>query len=173
MDVLQFIEEKKNLIESNDLNQLIEDDDFNDLDDISKNEIFYMATFFYSTKKYKELKEVTNDFEMIVDLINNNEYLHNQHECFETLMSNYLNSMDDLLKPCFKKNQEDFIQCFHQFIDNLQRLNFSNDNCRKGVIKELKNIQDSLSSFVKKIDNEYKEKFERYFYLKNKSEKTL
>ena len=163
MDVLQFIEEKKNLIETNDLNQLIEDDDFNDLDDKSKNEIFYMAAFFYSTKKYKELKEVINDFEMIIDFINNNEYLHNQHECFEALMSNYLNSMDDLLKPCFKKKQEDFIQCFHQFIENLQKLNFSNDNCRKGVIKELKNVQDSLSSFVKKINFEYKEKFERYF----------
>jgi hypothetical protein len=62
MDVLQFIEEKKNLIETNDLNQLIEDDDFNDLDDKSKNEIFYMAAFFYSTKKYKELKEVIKTY---------------------------------------------------------------------------------------------------------------
>ena len=163
MDVLQFIEEKKNLIETNDLNQLIEDDDFNDLDDKSKNEIFYMAAFFKSTKKFKDLKEAIDDFEMIIDFINNNEYLYNQHECFEMLMNNYLNSMDDSLKPCFKEDQEVFIQFFHQFIENIQKINFSNDNCRKGVIKELKNIQDSLSLFVKKIKEEYKEKFKRYF----------
>ena len=91
MDALQFIEEKKNLIETNDLNQLIEDDNFNDLDDRAKNEIFYMAAFFKSTKKYnhfKQLKEAIDDLEMIIDFINNNEYLHRQHECFEMLMNN-------------------------------------------------------------------------------------
>ena len=166
MDALQFIEEKKNLIETNDLNQLIEDDNFNDLDDRAKNDIFYMAAFFKSTKKYnhfKQLKEAIDDLEMIIDFINNNEYLHRQHECFEMLMNNYLNSMDDLLNPCLKKDQEAFIQFFHQFVDIIQKINFYNDNCRKGVIKELKNIQDSLSYYARKIDNKYKEKFTRYF----------
>jgi len=166
MDALQFIEEKKNLIETNDLNQLIEDDNFNDLDDRAKNDIFYMAAFFKSTKKYnhfKQLKEAIDDLEMIIDFINNNEYLHRQHECFEMLMNNYLNSMDDLLNPCLKKDQEAFIQFFHQFVEIIQKINFYNDNCRKGVIKELKNIQDSLSYYARKIDNKYKEKFTRYF----------
>ena len=150
-NALKFLKENKNLIKTNDLNQLVENDDYNDLDDEFKNDIFYMASFFMSTKEYKTLKEAIEDFEMIIEFINNNDYLYNEHECFEEVLNSYLNNIDDLMKPCFKKNQEDFIKYFHQFFENLEKIHFHNDNCKKSVVNILNNIQDSLTFFTKKI----------------------
>ena len=163
-DVKQFIKGNKNLIKINDLNQLVEDDNFNDLDDESKNQIFFMAALNLSTKDYKALtlKETIEDFEMIIEFINNNDYLHDEHECFESLIKEYLNNIDDLLKPSFKSNQEDFIKLLHKLIENIEKINFTNDNCKKGVINELKNLQDSLSFFDKKVGEKYKDKFRRH-----------
>ena len=56
-NVFDYINDHENWIETNDLEILVESDDFNDLDDKSKSEIFYMTSFDMSSKEYTKLQE--------------------------------------------------------------------------------------------------------------------
>ena len=132
--VLDYIEENENQIETN------------DLDDESKSDIFYMKSFYMSTKNYIKLEEAVEDFEVVIKCINDNNYLQNSHECFEILIINFLNSIDDLLKPYCKNNQEVFINYIHKFLQSLEDLHYPNKNCKDDIIKELINIHDTLIS---------------------------
>ena len=160
--VLDYIEENENQIETNDLDNLIESDNFNDLDDESKSDIFYMKSFYMSTKNYIKLEEAVEDFEVVIKCINDNNYLQNSHECFEILIINFLNSIDDLLKPYCKNNQEVFINYIHKFLQSLEDLHYPNKNCKDDIIKELINIHDTLISLKKRINEQNLEKFKRY-----------
>ena len=164
-NVSDYINDHENWIETSDLEILVESDDFNDLDDKSKSEIFYMTSFDMSSKEYNKLQEAIEDFELIIKCINYNNYLQKSHECFETLITNYLDIIDNLLKPAYKsykKEQEIFIKYLHKFLQSLEELHYPNKNCKAGIIKALINIQDSLSSFKKGIQQQNIKKFKRY-----------
>ena len=117
--VLQFLKENENLMESNSSDDFdfFDSDEFYNLDNDTKREVFYLKAFYMSTQEYSSLKDCVLDFKHITQYIKENDYLNNTHECYETMICNYLNSIDDLLNPCIKKDKEDFINNFHIFND--------------------------------------------------------
>ena len=164
-NVIQYLQNNNNImniINPINFNSFVESNEFNDLDEDSKKDIFYMIAFSMSTKDYSLLEDVINDFVLIITFINENEYLHDTQELYEFIVNNYLNNIDDLLKPCFKKNQEIFINNLHKFTESLKQLYFANEKCKKSIIKELENLSESLYALSKKIEDKYQLKFKRY-----------
>ena len=164
-NVIQYLQNNNNImniINPINFNSFVESNEFNDLDEDSKKDIFYMVAFSMSTKDYSLLDDVINDFVLIITFINENEYLHDTQELYEFIVNNYLNNIDDLLKPCFKKNQEIFINNLHKFTESLKQLYFANEKCKKSIIKELENLSESLYALSKKIEDKYQLKFKRY-----------
>ena len=160
-NVIQYLK-NNNIMNPINFNSFVESNEFNDLDEDSKKDIFYMVAFSMSTKDYSLLDDVINDFVLIITFINENEYLHDTQELYEFIVNNYLNNIDDLLKPCFKKNQEIFINNLHKFTESLKQLYFANEKCKKSIIKELENLSESLYALSKKIEDKYQLKFKRY-----------
>ena len=162
--VLQFLKEHENLIESDEFDDFFEDIAFNDLDDDTKREVFYLKVFYMSTQKYSTLEECIEDFKKITSEIKDNDFLKNTHECYETMICNYLNIIDDFIKPSINDNEEDFINCFHEFVDLLKDDNicYPNDTIKKNIIKELISLQGNIMRFNNKITDEYITKFNRY-----------
>ena len=162
--VLQILKEHENFIESKSFDEFFEDNVFNDLDDDTKREVFYLKVFYMSTQKYSTLEECIEDFKKITSEIKDNDFLKNTHECYETMICNYLNVIDDLIKPSINDNEEDFINCFHEFVDLLKDDNicYPNDTIKKNIIKELISLQGNIMRFNNKITDEYITKFNRY-----------
>ena len=167
---LKFLQENENLIESNSFDDFFESDEFNDLDDDTKREVFYLKTFYMSTQEYSSLENCIDDFIKITSDIKEKDYLQNIHECYQALICNYLNNIDDLLKPCFNNDEGDFIDNFHTFVDYLndKDLFYPNDTCKKNIINELKNVQYDIGGFKRRIKNENVTKFNRYSEKLNK-----
>ena len=86
-DVYHFLD-KKNLMEEENFEKFFESSQFNALDENQKREIFYMKSFYMSTKEYDTLKNCINDFIYFITNINDNDYLHNTHECYEIIINN-------------------------------------------------------------------------------------
>ena len=161
-EALKFISESKNFLKSSDFNDFIESDEFNNLNEESRKDIFFMKAFLMSTFEYEELRKCVEDFNLIISNVKYNEYLCDTHECYEKLISNYLNIIGDLLRPCFRNDQEEFINILNDFVDNLKDIYFKDEETKKNTINELKNIQDILSGFNNKIEGDYKLRFSRY-----------
>ena len=164
-EVYKFLDENKDMMEKEgeeELEEFFESDEFYDLDENSKREIFYMKSFYKSTKEYEKLENCIKDFMFLIKYIYDNDYLHNVHECYETIVKNYLNQIDDRLRPCFKENQDNFINSIYEFVENLDYIYLPNDQCKNSIIKELKNLQEEILNYKKKINEENKMKFERY-----------
>ena len=164
-EINKFLDENKDMMEKegeDELEEFFESDEFNNLDEKLKREIFYMKSFYISTKEYKQLENCIKDFIYLIKYINDNDYLHNTHECYEIIIKNYLNQIDDRLKPCLKENQDNFIENIYEFVENLDSIYLSNAQCAKSIIKELKNLQEEILNYKKKINEENKMKFERY-----------
>ena len=169
-EVYKFLDENKDMMEKEgeeELEEFFESDEFYDLDENSKREIFYMKSFYKSTKEYEKLENCIKDFMFLIKYIYDNDYLHNVHECYETIVKNYLNQIDDRLRPCFKENQDNFINSIYEFVENLDYIYLPNDQCKNSIIKELKNLQEEILNYKKKIKEENKMKL----LYKNKNTK--
>ena len=166
-DVIQFLKENDNILEENDFEKFINSDEFNDLEEGPRNEIFYMKAFEMSSKEYEKdkLKECINDFNMIIKTIKEfkeNDDHYKIHECYEAIIKNYLNTFDDLFKPCFKEDQNGFTFAIHNLVDGLDNIIFPNNKFKNEIINELKNILGILKKLFKSINQENKLRFERY-----------
>ena len=166
-DVIQCLKENDNILEENDFEKFINSDEFNDLEEGPRNEIFYMKAFEMSCKEYEKdkLKECINDFNMIIKTIKEfkeNDDHYKIHECYEAIIKNYLNTFDDLFKPCFKEDQNGFTFAIHNLVDGLDNIIFPNNNFKNEIINELKNILGILKKLFKSINHENKLRFERY-----------
>ena len=166
-DVIQCLKENDNILEENDFEKFINSDEFNDLEEGPRNEIFYMKAFDMSSKEYEKdkLKECINDFNMIIKTIKEfkeNDDHYKIHECYEAIIKNYLNTFDDLFKPCFKEDQNGFTFAIHNLVDGLDNIIFPNNNFKNEIINELKNILGILKKLFKSINHENKLRFERY-----------
>ena len=164
--VLQFFKENEKLMESNSFDDFFESDEFNDLEDETKRDIFYVKTFDMSTQAYSVLDDCIEDFMKITSYIIENDYLQNAHECYETILKNYLDIIDDLLKPCFNDGdgEEEFINNFHTFVDYLKEKDifYPNNEIKKNIINKLKDVQYSIDRYKSKIKDENEKKFKRY-----------
>ena len=93
-------------------------------DDKVKRDVFYFILFQYSVKSYDEEDNFYNDFETIIDALEEEDYLKNTPEFYSTILNNYFDKLDKLLlaknedekshnliKKILKKISEIYIPC--------------------------------------------------------------
>ena len=140
-EIISYISNKKNSLGDIDFDNFIESDEYNNMDDNSKRDLFYMVTFIMSAKNYKKFNTIINDFVKIIEFIKDNEYLQNTHECYETLICNYLSKIRELLsKNDVIENQKELIESLSIFKDEIINLYYPNNDIKPNIIKNLDKI---------------------------------
>ena len=163
--ILDYIKNNSKKLGQDDFDNFIESPEFNEMEDNSKRELFYINAFIMSTNNYNNnFKKIISDFLKIISFIDYYDYMHIIHESYETIICNYLDKIENLSRKEAHENENEFIECLNMLVDDIEKIYFpENSNKMKlNIAKSLGYIKIQLDRIKEEISKENLSKLERY-----------
>ena len=165
-NILDYIKNNSNKLGKVDFDNFIESPEFNEMEDDSKRELFYIHTFIMSINNYNNnFKEIISDFLKVISFIDYYDYMHIIHESYETIICNDLKNIEILsIKEEVYENEIEFIESLNMLVDDIEKIYFpENSNKMKfNIAKRLGNIKIQLDRIKEEKRKENIIKLERY-----------
>ena len=164
--ILTFIRKNKKEMKSEDFNSFIKSDNYNNLDNKEARRIvFYIESFLKSTNNYTKFNILINDFQTIIKSINENEYLQKTHECYKTLLCNFLQNILSLIMNENVLCENTFVSELNIFVDLIEKIYYPNQDMKLDIIKYFISIKKNLEENKNKITKDNTDRFEQYLKI--------